>query len=830
MMPRRWIWAAVPLFLAVPGPASPGLRVEQAEPGSRLITVSFDDSIRTPDLASVRVDGYSVEHAIFLEESDTLALSPMLWDLTLPGFPRLLRRDESDSTTFLMETPPDWAPWPGVILADTAGGGLLARITDVRPAGDGSVVHYWVKTVPAFLNEAILDGEIRFKMRLDKNALPSDHHVQTDLSGLDSGTGELEADLSEGRVLFQPQVSGELRVRNGSLEWVDIRLQGNLEVSGKFSASLRGQGRFLHDEPLPAFRELSVPLGHGLLLRVREGFSLSVQADVSGEEISGRLSSRVGQSVSADLAFNSNRWQPAGEAREALHEAPEMAVQGAGSLRLGLEPRLEFSLCGQPGPALVFSSSVRISSSDAEASVDSAALGAGPGGVAWLRSALFLRAPPLSQASDPPRDFLLFNRERVWVSPPREGWANIQSGDSSSVMLQCQTDPPADYFVVQRLAPSGTWETALLHALGPRIRVGGLSPGTGYRFRVFGVNAQGAGPVFPPEGLAYFAPRTVLSPLPIPQPLQPDSPATDSGTRLKWILPSPGIRGDGSFNVYLGNGDSLQVIAQSLRDTSLWIPKLDSGWTYFWKVEYVEGTRVSAGPARNFTFTLPALPILPPVRPERAEQNGMVFIPGGGFRRSDGKNISVAAFYLQRTEVLQRNYRRAIGSNPSFHVGDSLPVERVTWNEAAHYCRELGGRLPTEAEWEYAARAGARGRFYWGEAPASGYARFRDNSGNRTWPPGSLKPNAFGLFDMSGNVCEWAQDWYGEYSPDSLVNPRGQAAGEAKVIRGASWYSEARSLGLSTRFSNRPGFRNFKVGFRCAQDASPPEAVAGTRP
>jgi hypothetical protein len=160
--------------------------------------------------------------------------------------------------------------------------------------------------------------------------------------------------------------------------------------------------------------------------------------------------------------------------------------------------------------------------------------------------------------------------------------------------------------------------------------------------------------------------------------------------------------------VYFGNRDTLFPVAQSLRDSQFLVTGLDSGWIYFWKIEYVAGTRFSEGPLRHFTYHGPPRPVAKVVKP-RAMRHGLLLVPGGKFLRADGRTVVVPPFYLQKYEVLQKDYRRVVGVNPSFHVNDSLPVERVSWDEASAYCRELGGRLPSEAEWEYAARAGASG-------------------------------------------------------------------------------------------------------------------------
>jgi sulfatase modifying factor 1 len=831
-MVKSLAWARlIPLVLPVWLGAA-GLHLEEAGVGGRRVVASFDDSVLAPDLNSIRLKGYDIEHAAFVEESDTMELSADLWDLTAPNAPRMIQRSNSDSTLFLIEAPSDWVPRPGVIFTDTALGGILAKVIAVKPSPD-SPLRFWVKTQPAFLNDAIVEGEIRFKMQLDLNALFADQHIQAELPGQDTGVGEMNVDLSQAKVLFQPVISGVLRIHNGLMERAGIYLRGPLDISGRFEAALQGQGRFSHREVLPIQRGMFVPLGHGLCLNVREEFALRIEANAVEKELSGQASLHAQQAMSADLVFNFNRWQPTAEVNETSDEKPEIAVRGKGSLRFTLEPRLEFSLNGQPASVLTLSPSIRIANRPA---LDSATAPAVGGGMAWWKNTLSLRAQPLSSNSEAQRDFLLLNRERVWIGTPLQGQASIVQADSNSVTLQCRTEPQANFFVVQRLTQSRTWETILFNTPGPLIKLEGLYPGAENRFRVIGVNAYGAGPAFPPEGITYapaksVAPPTLLASLPVPIPLQPDTMVkADSGVWLTWTLPKSDGHNDTLFNVYLGPQlGSMQPVAQSLRDTQLWVSHLDSGKTYFWKVEYVEGTRFNDGPPKYFTYlsTKPrphaASAVPPPVE-------GMVFISAGTFKRSDGRRISVGPLYLQKYEVMQKDFRRVTGSNPSFHEQDSLPVERVTWEEASQYCHEVGGRLPTEAEWEFAARAGETGRFYWGNRSASEYARFRDNSDNHTWPVGSLKPNALGLYDMAGNVFEWTQDWFGDYAPDDLVNPKGPPTGDAKVIRGASWYSDNQSLDLSTRFSNRPNFRNFKLGIRCAKDAPASAALAGSHP
>jgi formylglycine-generating enzyme required for sulfatase activity len=239
----------------------------------------------------------------------------------------------------------------------------------------------------------------------------------------------------------------------------------------------------------------------------------------------------------------------------------------------------------------------------------------------------------------------------------------------------------------------------------------------------------------------------------------------------------------------------------------------------------------------------------------------MVHIPAGSFemgsRRGDEgpvHTVRIDSFLMDRTEVTQAEYER-IGkaegfSNLSHFRGLDLPVEQVTWPQAARFCNARsrleglkscynedtgecdfdadGYRLPTEAEWEYACRAGTTGDYSFGnEARQLGdFGWLADNAGKKTHPVGQKKPNPWGLFDMHGNVAEWCQDVFDrEYyksSPES--NPHGPADGKEYVLRGGSWKSPADALRSSARLGESPGFSDAclardAIGFRCVRKA-----------
>jgi formylglycine-generating enzyme required for sulfatase activity len=186
-------------------------------------------------------------------------------------------------------------------------------------------------------------------------------------------------------------------------------------------------------------------------------------------------------------------------------------------------------------------------------------------------------------------------------------------------------------------------------------------------------------------------------------------------------------------------------------------------------------------------------------------------------------------------EVTQAEYERVMGTNPSnfstAKVGQDTsqhPVERVTWEDAVEFCRKLSElpeeksagrvyRLPTEAEWEYACRAGSQTRYSFAdnESQLGDYAWYLSNSDSRTHPVGEKKPNAFGLYDMHGNVYEWCQDWSATYAGDA-TDPQGSGSGSYRVFRGGSWFIDARYCRAAYRYRFEPADRDFYLGFRVA--------------
>jgi formylglycine-generating enzyme required for sulfatase activity len=176
------------------------------------------------------------------------------------------------------------------------------------------------------------------------------------------------------------------------------------------------------------------------------------------------------------------------------------------------------------------------------------------------------------------------------------------------------------------------------------------------------------------------------------------------------------------------------------------------------------------------------------------------------------------SFELQTTEVTQSQWQAVMGSNPSYFKGPDLPVETVSWDDAQAFIAKLNAkndgyryRLPTEAEWEYAARAGTTGP-YAGDVDAMAW--HLKNSDQTTHLVGTKAPNAWGLYDMHGNVREWVQDWYDDYSASAVIDPVGPSSGSYRVLRGGSWYFYSQGCRSANRLNHSPGIRNFYLGLR----------------
>jgi formylglycine-generating enzyme required for sulfatase activity len=246
-----------------------------------------------------------------------------------------------------------------------------------------------------------------------------------------------------------------------------------------------------------------------------------------------------------------------------------------------------------------------------------------------------------------------------------------------------------------------------------------------------------------------------------------------------------------------------------------------------------------------------------PVQTKTESANGMVLLPGGTFMMGDKDQIdapphevTVSAFYIDKYLATQEQYEKLMGDNPSRWKGKTNPVEQMRWSDAVRFCNArseaeglepcydlntwkcnfdaTGYRLPTEAEWEYACRAGTTTAYFFGddESKLKAYAWYQDNSGGRPRPVGQKPANPWGLYDMHGNVWEWCNDFYkvDYYQESPSEDPRGPQTGETKVLRGGAWKFSAESCRSGYRYNENPGYADVCFGydiygFRCVRNA-----------
>ena len=227
----------------------------------------------------------------------------------------------------------------------------------------------------------------------------------------------------------------------------------------------------------------------------------------------------------------------------------------------------------------------------------------------------------------------------------------------------------------------------------------------------------------------------------------------------------------------------------------------------------------------------------------------MALIPAGSFEMGDHLDnmanalplhtVELDAFYMDIHEVTVRKFKEFVRETgyeynrwddvAKYSPTNEHPVIYVTWDDATAYAKWVGKRLPTEAEWEFAARGGLIGKeFSWGddESAARDYANYGDTKGKDKWhgcaPVGSLKPNEYGLYDMAGNAWEWCADWYGQYSRSPSRNPQGPSTGDSRVLRGGYWGSITNSLRVAYRNGLNPADTAFNLGFRCVSGSDNP--------
>ena len=345
------------------------------------------------------------------------------------------------------------------------------------------------------------------------------------------------------------------------------------------------------------------------------------------------------------------------------------------------------------------------------------------------------------------------------------------------------------------------------------VNMTGLTPGTTYYVRAYATNSQGTS-----YGSEVSFTTTVQT-----YTITVSANPTNGGT----------VSGGGTYN----QGASCTVHAQAATNYQF------SNWT--------EGGTVVSTQA-NYQFTVNSNRTLVAnfqTTDQTFTVNGVSFtmkrVEGGTFwmgaqsTNPNGQNydsealdsespvhsVTLSTFYMGETEVTQELWQAVMGSTPSSFSGTNLPVEKVSWNlivnqflPALNATTGQNFRLPTEAEWEYAARGGNQGHGYKyaGSNTIGNVSWYTDNSNSQTHSVATKSPNELGLYDMSGNVWEWCSDWYSNYSSGSQTNPQGPSSGSRRVLRGGCWYNNARNCRVSYRHNYYPYSTYNYFGFRLA--------------
>jgi len=348
----------------------------------------------------------------------------------------------------------------------------------------------------------------------------------------------------------------------------------------------------------------------------------------------------------------------------------------------------------------------------------------------------------------------------------------------------------------------------------------------------------------------------------------PDNPSPGNGafyisvnTSLDWECSD--FEGDElTYDVYLGDIPELDdnhILAEDITESGWLLENLNNNTTYYWKIKASDGQFETESEVWNFTTI------------EEEQSDGLLFVEGGTFEIGDHFNegnddehpvhgVTLNSFYIGKYEVKQGEYATLMGSNPAYDygVGDNYPIYNISWYDAVEYCNILsiqdgltpcydlsdwncdfsadGYRLPTEAEWEYASRGGVNwidNYKYSGTTDNLGdYAVYSANAPEHSEVAGLKLPNQLEIYDMSGNLSEWCNDWYSGsfYSTDPADNPTGPDNGSIRVIRGGYWGDVASDCRVAFRSSATPDYSGYNGGFRILKKSTAPIISDNTYP
>jgi hypothetical protein len=807
------------------------LTVDQIIPGQNVLGITLHDSIPTPDLSQIYVEGYEVENAVFVQENDpnlpTLIREYVVDFAALPDFQVINFQPELNTVTVQSPLGHDWVP--GHIICDTSFHGLSQKVLQVEDAVANYGTIVWrLKTIPVPIQEVVTQCDVSFISQPNLSfTLPDSQWVENvigmhlNMPGNEMLQTELGIALNNFHINVKPQIRGRLRIYQGVIEIQQFQINGPCEIHAQVHLMNTHPGKFSFSGVLPITASHPIPLGAGLFVRLSYGAEISLNLESQNEFFQTDLQLNLRGDLHSELAYQNGTWQSLSSWIDLVHYPNPETEQGLnaafpGNAEFAIVPKFEMRWTGGSGLAVKMKTFNQVHQTRNYLASLNRTLEIGV--EAKARTFQFPDSAQLAYHDS----LLLGNVERVISTPPIQiPMVEIRETGADSIILDWLHSPEVQSYFIQAFLNDSL--KTIDSIMAPPVVIPNLQENTEYIFRIVPRNPMGIGI----PGMVTCRTKIRRFPPEIPQLISPfnDSTLGDPAVTLSWISRDPDSVDEIAYTLYLDTVNPPSgLIFTAHKDTSYVFRSLLPDKQYFWRVDASDGFHYVMGQMWSFK-TPPAVKqeFFQKKEPEPPRDN-VVYIPAGNFVRSDGRKVMLAPFFIHKYEVTQKEFYEIMEKNPSYRQGDSLPVESVNWNDAASFCRELDGRLPTEAEWEYAARGETQSDYYWGKGSIEDHAWYHANSNNRTHPIGKKKPNAWGLHDMSGNVFEWVQDWYGAYSSTVLENPAGVESGKARVTRGGSWYSDAASLKSGARFMNRPAFSSFKLGFRCVFPIKEPSA------
>ncbi len=809
-----WLWAETS-EIPIPYYDTDPLELDYFQMGDTKLGLSTQDTLNADDLSRIVVEGYDIENAVVVNQPDPhLPLVPASSFHNLPEDPRVQIINFDPQTLMLVVECPSSYIWKtGDILSDTSYGGWVKKINTAQRIGHSiSGARWQMHMTRAALTECIRQGDISFIAKPNLTITPNDSqwiiHNQSSHMGIA---------IQKTKININPVIQGRLRIQDGEIVTNTFQISGRFDIFAYITVNIPEPSKFNLEQQLPVFISHHVPLGTGLFINITHTATIALDLESLKDNFVSTVTINNSDLLKASFTYAQGSWYPLASLSDngqAVLADPNINIgikQSSGMGRISIQPQITLKWCNDNGLRISQSSYFKLFQIDNF--LKSVNITASTGSQTHAEA---ISSPDFNTVHFP--STILTSLEKTSFVPPIAApVVSIQNVDDQSITLQWEAILNNTQYYIQ--LKNHTQFLTIDSLPQTQYTLSGLQPQTEYIFRVIPTNAFGFGipgsivcttttPNMPPSPAGYLTPLS-------------DALVSPEKIFFSWTAEDPNPSDKLLYTVFLDTKNPpMAVISHSQADSFLVVPNLKYGQHYFWKVDVSDGKLHTPGEVNSFS-TIDASPKVSVQLPDH-----LVKIPGGAYIRSDGKKITLSPFYMDKYEITQARFQSVMKSNPSHHKGDSRPVENVNWYAADKFCKEQNGRLPTEAEWEFAARGNQSAEYYWGNLDPDGFAWYWDNAKHQTQPVGQKKPNEFGLHDMHGNVFEWVQDWFAPYPSFPATDPTGPSSGKSKVTRGGSWYSDSKNLKAYLRFKNRPSFSSYKLGFRCVYNIPQTSATA----